>query len=126
MAAAGLVVEGVFAALDLIPKSRPTEIVHTGFEWNYTTVLNLVFLVVFAVLYYLYRNRERLGGGRGYATDPVCGMQVQITSAPAQATYDGRRYWFCSDRCSDRFRAERDSAATSSISPTRNDRELNG
>ena len=40
------------------------------FSWNYTTYLNIVFLVVFGVLYWLYRNRERLGGGERYARGP--------------------------------------------------------
>ena len=71
MAAAGLAVEAIFAAAGIIPTHRPTHIVDTSFQWNYTTVLNLFFLVVFAYLYWLYRNRERFGGGTGYATDPV-------------------------------------------------------
>lgn len=64
MAAAGLIVEGLFAITGGIPKNRPENIVTTRFQWNYTTFLNLLFIVVFAVLYWLYRNRERLGGGR--------------------------------------------------------------
>ncbi len=103
MAAAGLVVEGIFAALDVVPTSRPHDIVHAGFEWNYTTVLNIVFLGVFAVLYWLHRNRERFGGGQGYAIDPVCGMQVRTADAPATRTRDGAQYWFCSDHCAARF-----------------------
>jgi YHS domain-containing protein len=60
---------------------------------------------VFALLYWLYRNRERLGGGRGYAFDPVCGMQVQIAHAPAHTTFEGCDYWFCCDGCRERFEA---------------------
>lgn len=103
MAAAGLVVEGIFAALGLIPRSRPVQIVATHFQWNYTTFLNLGFLAVFAYLYWLYRNRERLGGGQGYALDPVCGMQVRTADAPARLSQEGKDYWFCSDRCAQRF-----------------------
>ena len=105
MAAAGLIVEGLFALVGGIPNDRPERIVTTHFEWNYTTFLNIAFLAVFAVLYWLYRNRERLGGGVGYAIDPVCGMQVQRASAPAEATHHGTTYWFCSDRCRERFEA---------------------
>jgi uncharacterized membrane protein YraQ (UPF0718 family)/YHS domain-containing protein len=106
MAAAGLIVEGLFAVLGLIPDSRPETIVETGFSWNYTTFLNIAFLAVFGVLYWLYRHRDSFGGGQGYAIDPVCGMQVETATAPAHARHDGRTFSFCSDRCADRFTAE--------------------
>ncbi|HKN89912.1 MAG TPA: permease [Acidimicrobiia bacterium] len=105
MAVAGLITEGIFAALGAVPKSRPHEIATTHFAWNYTTVLNVVFLGVFGVLYWLYRHRDRLGGGQGYALDPVCGMQVRTADAPATARHGGRQYWFCADRCRERFEA---------------------
>src|SRR5204862_4992310 len=105
MAAAGLIVEGLFTLLGWVPTDRPETIVETHFQWNYTTVLNIVFLGVLGVLYWLYRNRDRLGGGRGYATDPVCGMQVEIATAPATAVVDGERHFFCSDHCRERFEA---------------------
>jgi len=103
MAAAGLATEAIFTAAGIVPTSRPLRVVPEHFSIDYTTVLNIVFLVVFAVLYWAYRNRERLGGGTGYAIDPVCGMQVQRSNAPAAATFEGQRFFFCSDRCADRF-----------------------
>jgi len=103
MAAAGLVTEGLFAAAGAIPADRPHQVVATRFEWNYTTFLNIVFVAVFAVLWWLHRNRDRFGAGRGYAIDPVCGMQVRTADAPATARHDGRQYWFCADRCRERF-----------------------
>ncbi len=106
MSAAGLAVEGIFSAFDLVPTTHPDEVVHTGFEWNYTSVLNVVFLVAFAVLYWLHRQRERFGGGAGYAFDPVCGMQVRTHDAPAFRTFGGRSYWFCCEGCAERFERE--------------------
>jgi len=106
MAVAGLAVELLFDASGLIPRDRPHNIVETSFHWNYTTFLNLAFLAVAGYLYWLYRNRERFGGGAGYAIDPVCGMQVQTANAPAHLTHDGHDYWFCSDRCAERFTAD--------------------
>ncbi|MGI9009527.1 MAG: permease [Streptosporangiaceae bacterium] len=103
MAVAGLVTELIFAAAGLIPSRRPGQIVPERLTLNYTTVLNIVFLLAFALLYWLYRNRDRFGGGDQYAIDPVCGMQVEKSSAPAQSRADGRGYWFCSDRCCERF-----------------------
>ncbi|MFI5046771.1 MAG: permease [Acidimicrobiia bacterium] len=108
MATAGLITEGIFSVLGLIPTERPETIVTTHFQWNYTTYLNIVFLAILAVLYWLHRNRDRLGGGRGYAFDPVCGMQVEIAHAPAVAAVDGQTFHFCSDRCRERFDAEPD------------------
>jgi hypothetical protein len=106
MAAAGLLVEGLFSGAGLVPTHRAATIAPTHFAWNYTTFLNLVFLAVAGVLYWLYRNRTRLGGGAGLAIDPVCGMQVRTADAPAQSSFAGQPVWFCSDRCRERFDAE--------------------
>jgi hypothetical protein len=106
MAVAGLIVEGLFDWIGLIPSSRPQTIATTHFEWNYTTFLNIIFLAVFGILYWLYRNREQLGGGVGYTLDPVCGMQVRTASAPAHSRFRHHAYSFCSDRCRERFEAE--------------------
>ncbi len=50
MAAAGLVVDLVFEALGLVPEERNAKVVEASITLNYTTVLNLVFLVLAAVL----------------------------------------------------------------------------
>jgi uncharacterized protein len=105
MALAGLAVEGLFSAAGLIPQTQTRPIVATAFHWNYTTFLNIIFLALAGFLYWLYRNRSRLGGGAGYAIDPVCGMQVETTNAPAHVVHEGDDYWFCSDRCAERFAA---------------------
>jgi uncharacterized membrane protein YraQ (UPF0718 family)/YHS domain-containing protein len=105
MAAAGLLVEGLAHLVRLVPTHRSTRIVTTQFRWNYTTYLNIAFLAAFAVLFWLYRNRRRLGGGAGYAIDPVCGMQVRTADAPATTSIGSTRYWFCSDHCLERFKA---------------------
>jgi uncharacterized membrane protein YraQ (UPF0718 family)/YHS domain-containing protein len=102
MVAAGLLVEGIFGAFGAIPTSRPETIVDAHFSWNYTTYLNIVFLGVLAVLYWLYRTRAR-GDASAYATDPVCSMQVEKDNAPAHRVVDGRPVWFCSDRCAERY-----------------------
>ncbi|HUS62218.1 MAG TPA: permease [Acidimicrobiales bacterium] len=112
MAAAGLATEGIFALGDWIPHRAHGEVVHARFDWNYTTFLNIAFIGVFGVLYWLHRNRARFGGGQGYAIDPVCGMQVQTANAPASTVHEGQAIWFCSDRCRERFEAD----------PTRYDR----
>jgi len=50
MAAAALVVEFVFQILHLIPQERKAQVVEGTIRWNYTTVLNIVFLALALVL----------------------------------------------------------------------------
>jgi uncharacterized protein len=111
MSTAGLLTEVLFRAAGLVPTMRPTTVAPAHFSWNYTTYLNLVFLTVFGVLYWLYRNRERLGGGGGYARDPVCGMQVEIAHAPATRDRAGVHHYFCSDHCAEHFEPARHDSA---------------
>jgi hypothetical protein len=103
MSTAGLITELLFRTAGLVPTVRPTTIAPDRFSWNYTTYLNLVFLALFGVLYWLYRNRRRFGGGDRYAQDPVCGMQVEKAQAPAMVDHAGERHFFCSDHCAERF-----------------------
>jgi uncharacterized membrane protein YraQ (UPF0718 family) len=51
MVVAGLVVETLFGILGLIPDQRSAKVVEASVSWNYTTVLNLAFLVLSAVLF---------------------------------------------------------------------------
>jgi uncharacterized protein len=50
MAAAGYIVEFLFEALGIIPQNRNVVAITEGIQWNYTTVLNIIFLIVAAVL----------------------------------------------------------------------------
>jgi len=50
MAAAGYVVEFVFGALGIIPTNRNVTAITEGISWNYTTVLNIIFLLLAAIL----------------------------------------------------------------------------
>ena len=109
MSAAGLVTEYLFRWAGIAPAASTAQRGMTGRDawgWNYTTMLDILALAAFAGLYWLYRNQERLGGGAGYAKDPVCGMQVQVAHAPATASHDGTTYYFCSDHCQHRFTAD--------------------
>jgi len=103
MSTAGLVTEGIFTALRLVPVTLRGDIATTYVGLNYTTVLNAIALVAFGYLYWLYKNAARFGGGGGYAKDPVCGMQVRTSDAPAHDRRDGQDYYFCSDKCHSAF-----------------------
>ena len=50
MALAGYAVELIFTPLGLIPTNRTLSILETTISWNYTTWLNIVFLLLAAVL----------------------------------------------------------------------------
>ena len=61
MAAAGLIVDLIFTALGLIPTgSRHAKVVQAGVSLDYTTVLNVIFLALAAILILRY---FRKGGG---------------------------------------------------------------
>jgi uncharacterized protein len=50
MVIAGYIVEFLFGALGLIPAERAAKVADQGIQWNYTTVLNIVFLLLAAAL----------------------------------------------------------------------------
>jgi uncharacterized membrane protein YraQ (UPF0718 family) len=50
MAAAGYVIEFLFEALGIIPQNRNMAAITEGIHWNYTTILNIIFLVLAAIL----------------------------------------------------------------------------
>jgi len=105
MSLAGLATEAVFRAAGLVPATRPRTIVAERFSWSYTSILDVFFIAVFGLLWALAHNRQRLGGGSRYATDPVCGMQVEITHAPESLIQGGSTVYFCSGHCRERFEA---------------------
>jgi YHS domain-containing protein len=97
MVVAALVVDGIFSAAGIVPAERPSidSISSRGIAWNYTTVLNIVFLAVAAVLIGLTLRRG--------ARDPVCGMTVDRHAGKPTATYGARTYYFCSEGCKAKF-----------------------
>lgn len=103
MSTAGLVTELTFRALGIIPTTRSARITSPSLSWNLTTWLDIAAVLAFAFVYWVYRNRDRLGAGDDHALDPVCGMQVHKATAPASTLHEGVRRYFCSDRCSGRF-----------------------
>jgi hypothetical protein len=100
MVLAALAVDGIFSAAGLVPSQRPSveSISSRGISWNYTTFLNIVFLLVAAVLFGLTLRRG--------ARDPVCGMTVDRHAGKPTSVYEGRTYYFCSEGCKARFDAE--------------------
>jgi len=60
MVAAGLIVEFAFDGLGLIPSERNAKVIEASVTLNYTTILNIVFLALGALLLWRYFSR---GGG---------------------------------------------------------------
>jgi uncharacterized membrane protein YraQ (UPF0718 family) len=50
MVVAGYIIEFLFGSLGLIPVQRSAKVAQTGITWNYTTILNIIFLLLAAVL----------------------------------------------------------------------------
>jgi uncharacterized membrane protein YraQ (UPF0718 family) len=50
MVVAGWIVELLFGALGLVPEERHAHVMEASVSWNYTTFLNIVFLVIAAIL----------------------------------------------------------------------------
>jgi YHS domain-containing protein/uncharacterized membrane protein YraQ (UPF0718 family) len=99
MVVAALVVGGVFSFAGLVPSKRPSiaSIADRPIAWNYTTVLDILFTLVFIALMSL---TVRHG-----ARDPVCGMTVDREASSASA-HAGHTYSFCGEHCKHAF--ERD------------------
>jgi uncharacterized membrane protein YraQ (UPF0718 family) len=72
MAGAALIVELVFGAVGLVPSARHARVAEAAIAWNYTTVLNVIFLLLAAALTWRF---ARTGGP----------MMLRMMNAPAQA-----------------------------------------
>jgi uncharacterized protein len=103
MSASGLITELIFRALHGVPDHRPSVIATEHFAWDHTTVLNIIFLIVFVGLLMVHHNRDRFGDSTTHAHDPVCGMQVEKANAGATTQVGADTVYFCSPRCHDRF-----------------------
>jgi uncharacterized membrane protein YraQ (UPF0718 family) len=83
MAAAGLIVDLVFKLAGLVPTgARHAKVTDAGITWNYTTVLNVIFLALAAVLVARYFRR---GGGVA-----MLRMMNKPHAAPDEATQVAR------------------------------------
>jgi YHS domain-containing protein/uncharacterized membrane protein YraQ (UPF0718 family) len=100
MSLSGLVTEGIFYVLNLIPTEH--KMAAMGMRTS-TLVLNILALFLLAIIFWLYRTRNRGEIPTEFAKDYVCGMQVRIADAPPQAEVNGVMYYFCMDGCREAF-----------------------
>jgi hypothetical protein len=106
MSLSGMATEGLFKIFSITPQRvslMQMSSNHAG--WNVTTVLNGVAAIVLAGTISLYRSRDKDGESE-FAEDPICGMQVRKSDAPASATIGGKEYYFCMDGCKVSFLAK--------------------
>jgi hypothetical protein len=56
MAGAALIVELIFGALGLVPAQGNARVAEASLVWNYTTLLNIVFLILAGLLVWRFLN----------------------------------------------------------------------
>jgi hypothetical protein len=77
MVGAGLIVEFVFQGLGIERTARNARVIEASVAWNYTTVLNIIFLSLAAALVWRY---FRVGGGL---------KMLRMMNAPVEHGHDG-------------------------------------
>lgn len=91
MVAAGYIVELLFGATGLIPRQRNATVMEASISWNYTTWLNIVFLVVAVILVVRFVRSGgtpmlRMMGGSptpgSTTTDGVCRNVLRDAAVP--------------------------------------------
>ena len=102
MSVSGLITEGIFSALEAIPMHMSMSMGDKHFGLNATTILDAVALILAALVYYFYKQPDS-SGDNDFAQDPICGMQVRKSDAPASWLYDGVTYYFCMQGCKDAY-----------------------
>jgi YHS domain-containing protein/uncharacterized membrane protein YraQ (UPF0718 family) len=113
MALAGFLVGGAFQLLGLAPTNHHVTVFETQPSWNYTTFLDLAFLMLMAVMAWrfvrtgglemLRAHARRPDEGAKLVTDPVCGMSVAPAKVTESVEYAGVTYYFCSAGCRSTF-----------------------
>jgi YHS domain-containing protein len=113
MALAGFVVGGAFQLLGLAPTNHHVAVFETQPAWNYTSFLDIAFLVLMAVMAWRFVTTGGVEMLRAHARrpdehaslvqDPVCGMSVDPATATEKVEYAGSTYYFCSAGCRSAF-----------------------
>jgi YHS domain-containing protein len=113
MALAGFLVGGAFQLLGLAPTNHHVTVFETTPTWNYTSYLDIAFLLLIAVLAWrfvttggmemLRAHSRRPQEGAKLVRDPVCGMSVDPATATEKVDYSGATYYFCSSGCRSAF-----------------------
>jgi YHS domain-containing protein len=113
MALAGFLVGGAFRILGLAPTNHHVTVFETQPSWNYTTFLDIAFLLLVALLAWRFITTGGMEMLRAHARrpeaetklvrDPVCGMSVDTEHAEHRSFQKGETYYFCSAGCKETF-----------------------
>jgi uncharacterized membrane protein YraQ (UPF0718 family)/YHS domain-containing protein len=113
MALAGFLVGGAFQLLGLAPTNHHVTLFETQPTWNYTTFLDIGFVILMAVMAWRFITTGGFEMLRAHARrpaaqaqpvrDPVCGMSVDPATAAEKVGYEGSTYYFCSASCRSTF-----------------------
>ena len=113
MALAGFLVGGAFQLLGLAPTNHHVTVFETQPAWNYTTFLDIGFLVLMAIMAWrfvttggiemLRAHARRPAAGANLVRDPVCGMNVDTAGGVEKVEWAGTTYYFCSSGCKETF-----------------------
>src|ERR1700687_4714009 len=113
MALAGFLIGLAFHLTGLTPAHHHVTVFETQPSWNYTTFLDIAFLVLMAVMAWrfvttggiemLRAHARRPKAGATLVRDPVCGMSVDPITAKEQIEFGGATYYFCSPGCRSAF-----------------------
>ena len=102
MSVSGLITEGIFTLLKHVPTHHNMVMGSKHFGLNATTILNGIALLLAVATYYFYKNPPASASSE-FAQDPICGMQVRKSDAPASYLYEGVMYYFCMEGCKEAF-----------------------
>ena len=80
MAAAALIVETVFESLGFVPQQRHASVVGASISWNYTTWLNIIFLIIAGLLVWRFL---RTGGP----------AMLRMMNRPSHSIADAKQGW---------------------------------
>ena len=113
MALAGLLIGGAFQLLGLAPTNHSIAVFETRPSWNYTSFLDIAFLVLMALLAWRFITTGGIEMLRSHAhhheegaklvQDPVCGMSIDPGTAAGHSAFEGTTYYFCSAGCKATF-----------------------
>lgn len=102
MSISGLATEGIFHLLHEIPLHASMTMGKNHFGFNATTILNGVAVLLLIAIYYFYKTPPQEQESE-FAQDPICGMQVRKSDAPATFEHEGTIYYFCMQGCKEEF-----------------------